>query len=103
MKIEINGKQWDFEVYGTIGLAYKAEQTLGVKELDFKDSHHHLVLFYVAFWQSNKHKGDDVPDLEDFICSMTSDKFNAIWKYFWDKWAELEPATGKEDGQAGEG
>ena len=103
MKIEINGKQWDFEVYGTIGLAYKAEQTLGVKELDFKDPHHELVLWYVAFWQSNKHKGDDVPDLEDFICSMTTERLNELGKYFWGKWAELEPGAGKEDGKTGEG
>lgn len=103
MKIWINGKEWDFEVYGTVGLVYKAEQTLGVEALDLQDAHHQLVLWYVAFWQTNKHKGDDVPDLEDFICSMTNAKMKAIGKYFWGKWAEMEPGAGKEDGKTGEG
>lgn len=103
MKVEVKGKEYRFEVNGTIGLMYKAELLLGTEKFDHKNKYHHAVLLYAAFHHSNKQL-PEIPDLDDFICTLTSEKFNTLFNYFWMRWSELEPKQDEDGGQAqGEG
>lgn len=103
MRIEILGKEYAFEVYGTIGLMYRAEQLLGTEEFDINNKHHQVALMYAAFRVCNRHV-TDLPSLEEFTCSLTTSKFSAITAHFWRRWSELEPKPSEEGGELpGEG
>lgn len=99
MKISINNQEFDFLVRGTVGLVYLAERILG-EAFNGEDKYHVLVLYYACLTSSNK--GKEVPDMMEFIASLTSDKLDTIAQYFWGEWARLEPKT-KEETAQGEG
>lgn len=99
MKVTINNTEYNFVVKGTVGLIYLAERILG-EAFNSEDKYHVLVLYYACLSSSNK--GKDVPDMVEFISSLTSDKLDAIAQYFWGEWARLEPKA-KEKTVQGEG
>lgn len=103
MRVEIQGKEYDFEIKGTIGLMYKAETLLGIEEFDANNKHHQVALLYAAYYMSNKHRPDCL-SMDEFMCSLTTTLFNTLTTYFWRKWAELEPQPEEAGGRAeGEG
>lgn len=103
MRIEIAGREYQFEVHGTIGLMYKAELLLGTEEFDANNKHHQVALLYAAFQSSNRRQ-ENLPTLDDFMCSLTTKKYNDLLSYFWQRWSELEPQPSEDGGQKqGEG
>lgn len=102
MKIKIDGKEYDFRMKGTVGLVYLAERMLG-EPLKDGDKYHALVLYYCCLCASNR--GKDVPDLMEFIGSLTIQTLNEMSTYFWDEWRRLEgePQPKAEEDAQGEG
>lgn len=99
MKIEINGKEYDFRVTGTVGLMYLAERALGTA-FDQTSNYHMMVLYYCCLQVSNK--GRDIPDMVDFIASMTREKVRKITEYFDAEWHRMEGEQKKEEDVQGE-
>lgn len=102
MKIRVNGVEYDFMLRGTVGLVYLAERMLGAAMED-GNKYHTLVLFYCCLQTSNR--GKEIPDLMDFISSLTSKTMAEMSEYFWTEWRRLEgePAAKEGDGTPGEG
>lgn len=98
MKITINDQEYDFRLRGTVGLVYLAERMLGCS-FENGNRYHTLVMYYCCLVVSNKDK--DVPDLAEFISSLTTASLNQISDYFWARWNELEgnPTERKEEPQ----
>lgn len=94
MEIEINGKKYEFRVTGTVGLVYLAERMLG-EGLKDGDRYHTLVLFYCCLQASNRDK--ELPDLIEFIASITTKTMAEMSTYFWSEWKRLEPEAPVED------
>ena len=100
MKIKLNGKEYDFRVTGTVGLMYMAERTLG-EAYDHTKKYHVMALYHSCLVASNR--GREVPDLTEFMASLTTGAVAEMGEYFWSEWERLEGASApKEDGQ-GEG
>lgn len=87
MKINILGKDYDFQLRGTIGLVYMAERMLGC-DYDSKNKYHQAALYYCCLSASNR--GREIPDFLDFISSLTIESTNAMAEYFWREWQRLE-------------
>lgn len=98
MVININGSEYNFRVTGTVGLVYLAERSLGAA-YDHKDRYHQLMLYYCCLVVSNP--GKNVPDIMEFIASLTSAAYGEIQAYFWQEWERLEgiPEHKEEDVQ----
>lgn len=89
MKININGKEYNFEVNGTVGLVYLAQRLLGDETFDGQNNYHQVVLYYAAFHNSNKQE-KNIPDLQQFLSCMTTKTMTEMTEYFWHRWNELE-------------
>lgn len=102
MEIEISGKKYAFSVTGTVGLVYLAERMLG-EPLKDGDKYQTLVLYYCCLQMSNRDR--EIPDLMEFIGSLTSKTLNEMAEYFWAEWRRLEgePQRKAEEDAQGEG
>ena len=102
MKIRLNEKDYEFRLRGTVGLVYLAERMLG-EPMKEGDKYHTLVLYYCCLQMSNRDR--EIPDLMEFIGSLTSQTLNEMATYFWDEWRRLEGETQPkaEEGAQGEG
>lgn len=102
MKIRLNGKEYDFRLRGTVGLVYLAERMLG-EPMKEGDKYHALVLYYCCLQVSNRDR--EIPDLMEFIGSLTSQTLNEMTEYFWAEWRRLEgePQPKAEEDAQGEG
>lgn len=101
MVITINNQPYDFRVTGTVGLVYLAERSLG-GAYDHKDKYHQLMLYYCCLVTSNPSKA--VPDIMEFIASLTSQRLGEIQTYFWKEWDRLEGVSEQtEEASQGEG
>lgn len=86
MRVEINGREYRFEVNGTVGLGYKAEQVLG-EELDPTNKMHVAALCYAALFYSNN---GQVMSWYEFISTLTSEVNNQMVNHLTERWAVLE-------------
>lgn len=100
MKLDINGKEYDFCVKGTVGLVYLAEHVLG-SEFRIGDNYHLAVLYYCCLQMSNKNR--QIPTLDDFILWLRADTVAQMSKYFWTEWKRLEGSGQSEEEAQGEG
>ena len=102
MKIRLNEKEYDFRPRGTVGLVYLAERMLG-EPLKEGDKYQTLVLYYCCLQMSNRER--EIPDLMEFIGSLTSKTLNEMAEYFWAEWRRLEgePQRKAEEDAQGEG
>lgn len=87
-EIERNGKKYQVQMNGTVGLTMKVQMATG-EPFDPQNQMHQLQLYYAAFHNSNKHM-KDCPDMDDFVCGFTSAEFNEYVEWFWARWKELE-------------
>jgi hypothetical protein len=100
MKITINGVEYRFHLTGTVGLMYLAERTLGAA-FNPEDKYHTLVLYYCCLVASNP--GKSVPDVMEFIASLTSSTLSEISGFFWKEWERIEgPSNPEEETAQGE-
>lgn len=101
MQITISGKAYDFTLTGTVGLVYLAERALGCA-FDPQNTYHNLLLYYCCLAASNR--GKDIPEMTEFLSSLTTSKLTTISTYFWEEWRRLEgePKAEEETAQ-GEG
>lgn len=98
MKVTINGRAFDYEVNGTVGLAYKAEQVLG-EPLDMRKKMHLAAVCYAALFYSN---GGDVMPWHEFISTLTSEPNNQMIEHLTRRWKTLEgekPDGGNTEGE----
>lgn len=98
-----NGKTYNFEMNGTVGIVWATQRTMPKDEetgkrieLDLDNPRHHLYLYYTVFRQSNK-KQNDIENYDDFECNMSGTIMRQMREYFWERWKELDPLPeGKE-------
>lgn len=101
MTITINNKVYNFRVTGTVGLVYLAERALGCA-FEPQNTYHNLVLYYCCLAASNRDK--DIPEMTEFIASLTTSMLTTISTYFWAEWRQLEgEPKAEEDIAQGEG
>ena len=98
MTIKINGRDYNFELNGTVGIAYLAQKVIGEDNFDHKNIQHHLAMLYTAFYTSNSGV-KDLPNYEQFLASLTSKSVSEMTNYFWQRWEELEGPAPKEEKQ----
>lgn len=99
MKVEIAGKEYAFEVNGTVGLLYLAERMLEKGEVfDASKPHHIFCLFYSILASSNK----EAPDVVTIASNMTRDKMQEWMGYVNKRFLELDPPQKSEDKEGDE-
>lgn len=98
MIIKLNGKEYKFDLTGTVGLVYMVQRILGDEKYDNENEKHRMLLYYAAFYYSNVTEDNKVPDFNSFLLGLTSNTLTKMVEFFWKRWAELEGMT-DEDGE----
>ena len=99
MKIELNGKEYLFEVNGTVGPMLMAERLMAEGEtFDSKKGLHLAYLFFCVATLCNK----DFMTLDAFLGCLTARPFQQMRDYVDRRWTELEGQADSGDGQEGD-
>lgn len=97
MEIILKGKKYNFEINGTVGIVWIAQNFAG-HEIDFISSTDLMYLLYAVYYTSNKQP----LELQEFAACITSKTFNAMSEYFKRRFEELEGKTDNADKGGGE-
>ena len=92
MDITLKGKKYNFEINGTVGIIWIAQNFAG-HEIDITSSRDLMYLMYAAFYTSNKQP----LEFQEFAACITSKTFNAMSEYFKRRFEELEGKTDNAD------
>ena len=92
MEIILKGKKYNFEINGTVGIVWIAQNFAG-REIDIKSFEDLMYLMYAVYYTSNKQP----MDLQEFAASITSKTFNEMSEYFKRRFEELEGKTDNAD------
>lgn len=92
MDITLKGKKYNFEINGTVGIIWIA-QNFAEHEIDITSSRDLMYLMYAVYYTSNKQP----MELQDFVASITSKTFNSMSEYFKRRFEELEGKTDNAD------
>lgn len=92
MEIILKGKKYNFEINGTVGIVWIAENFAG-HEINIKSSADAMYLMYAVYYTSNKQP----LELQEFAASITSNTFKEMSEYFKRRFEELEGKTDNAD------
>ncbi|MCD8207695.1 MAG: hypothetical protein LUD72_07145 [Bacteroidales bacterium] len=90
MKVTIAGREYDFEMNGTVGHVYYAESVLLKGEKwDALNMFHQMAFAYSVLRTCNK----EVPTFERFYASLTGKSLEGVIAYMNERWLALEGET----------